>query len=140
MVLEYSWLNIQTVSLPSQNYIIKSARQNRSKYIIRFRCLQKQLAECSKPSTDTRTPNCPKPPQLAKKAHATVERKKSAQCKKNVWSSPLCIKLQFLPTTTVKHTLVLLKTLLKLDITTTKRHLICTRKGTPQNSVNMSGS
>jgi hypothetical protein len=36
------------------------------------------------------------------------------------------------------YTLVLLKTLLKLDITTTKRHLICTRKGTPQNLVKMS--
>ena len=35
--------------------------------------------------------------------------------------------------------LVLLKTLLKLDTTTTKRHLLCTRKGTPQNLVNMSG-
>ena len=50
------------------------------------------------------------------KAHVTVE-EKSAQCPKNVWSSSLYIKLQFLPTTTVhlKHTFVLLKTLLKLD-------------------------
>jgi hypothetical protein len=35
---------------------------------------------------------------------------------------------------------LILKTLLKLDITTTKRHLLCTRKGTPLNLVNMSGS
>ena len=40
----------------------------------------------------------------------------------------------------LKHTLVLLKTLLKLDTTTTKRHLLRTRKGTPQNLVNMSDS
>jgi hypothetical protein len=93
-------------------------------------------------STDTTRPECPKLPQPAKKAHATVETKKTAQCPKNVWSNPLYIKLQFLPTTTVhfKHTLVLLKTLLKLDNTTTKLHLICTRKGTHQNLVNMSDS
>ena len=50
------------------------------------------------------------------KAHVTVEREECPS-PKNVWSSSLCIKLQFLPTTTVhlKHTLVLLKTLLKLD-------------------------
>jgi hypothetical protein len=34
----------------------------------------------------------------------------------------------------------LLKTLLKLDTTTTKPHLLCTRKRTPLNLVNMSDS
>ena len=67
---------------------------------------------------------------------STCNCRKKEECpmSKNVWSSPLYIKLQFLPTTIVhlKHTLVLLKTLLKLDTTTTKRHLLCTRKGTPQ--------
>ena len=38
------------------------------------------------------------------------------------------------------YVVLIVKTLLKLDITTTKRHLFCTRKGTPQNLVNMSGS
>ena len=34
-------------------------------------------------STDTTRPDCPKLPQPAKKAHATVETKKTAQCPKN---------------------------------------------------------
>ena len=66
-------------------------------------------------TTEKNTCNCKKKRPMSKK---------SAQCPKNVWSSPLYIKLQFLPTTIVhlKHTLVLLKTLLKLDITTIKPH------------------
>ena len=62
--------------------------------------------------------------------------------KKFLVQSIVYIKLQFHPTTTVhlKHMLVLLKTILKLDFTTTKHHLICRRKRTPQNSLNMSGS
>jgi hypothetical protein len=67
-------VNIIGDEFPAGHPLHKIFKRNTLK--ISYSC----MPNIKKPSTDTTRPNCHKPAQRAKKAHATEERKSCAQC------------------------------------------------------------